>query len=251
MGMQDKKVTIVVPTYNRNVHFECDYFPLYKLAQDDFIDKMIIIWNNIGESIPDSILNVIYDLSLRDKIEFITPTENKLINKFKYYDHIKTDAVLYLDDDIDISINNVKRMYDIFIDNRYSIIGPVARRCDNNTYAFSGDYNTILTDCSMIDKSILSSFYEHPLFNDIDKIVSDRFNNNGEDIAFNFVISDINDVSSVMIKVPVNCLWQPRGSNTASNGISNRPNHNNNRILIVNELIKLFGYNPLKNVKVL
>lgn len=65
---------------------------LQAYAKMDTINQIILIWNNKNEPF----LNPYHDIP----ITFITPEENSMNNRFNVSEHLHTDAVLIVDDDV-------------------------------------------------------------------------------------------------------------------------------------------------------
>ena len=61
--------------------------------------KAILIWNDIGAKVPDSIIASLP----KEKLFIVRPRNNSLQNRYLPMDIIRTDAILNLDDDIRVS----------------------------------------------------------------------------------------------------------------------------------------------------
>lgn len=83
-----KKFTIVMLTYNRTVNL----FQIFRhyCKMPDIIHKFVVVWHNIGTQIPAQLK----DFPCNVPIVFVTPSENKLNNRFVPYEEIESECEL-------------------------------------------------------------------------------------------------------------------------------------------------------------
>lgn len=180
-------VTIIMPTYKRNDFLSHPNHPTLNLTKDSLVDKLIIVWQNIGEEVPDNVIHNIKNIGIFEKVEFKFPTKNSLNNRFYPYD--TTECVLSIDDDYLITNEALEKCYDTWLKNKKSIVGVIPRFMSENQYdgaaATCGancKYNLILTGGAIFNKEMLSLYTgDHKNL----KLMNDVFN--GEDIMFNYV----------------------------------------------------------------
>ena len=84
---ENEKFTIVMTTYKRN---EILQKVLNHYCRTPQLDKIIVIWNNVGTPVPDFLLNI--STSCAVSLKFIEETENKLTRRFKPRPEIETDC---------------------------------------------------------------------------------------------------------------------------------------------------------------
>lgn len=80
-------------TYNRDVILASSIERLNKIP---YLNKVIIIWNNIDRPPSGNWPRI------HVPIVFVNVSKNSLNNRFLPYDQIETEAILSLDDDIDL-----------------------------------------------------------------------------------------------------------------------------------------------------
>ena len=85
--LENEKFTIVMTTYKRNEILQKVLNHHCKTTQ---LDKIIVIWNNVGTPVPDFLLNI--STSCAVPLKFIEETENKLTRRFKPRPEIETDC---------------------------------------------------------------------------------------------------------------------------------------------------------------
>ena len=80
----DDKFTIVMLTYKRTATLLIVFDHYCEMPE--IIDQILVIWNNIGEPVPQELLNY----PCKFPVTFLEQKENKLINRFLPYPEIKT-----------------------------------------------------------------------------------------------------------------------------------------------------------------
>lgn len=84
---------VVILTHNRDSVL---YASLERLHRCPYLNKVIVVWNNLERPPQNSWPK------LHVPLVFIRAKVNSLNNRFLPYDQIETEAVLSLDDDIDL-----------------------------------------------------------------------------------------------------------------------------------------------------
>ncbi|VDL76730.1 unnamed protein product [Nippostrongylus brasiliensis] len=123
---------------------------------------------------------------------FIKVSKNSLNNRFVPWDRIRTEAVLSLDDDIDLKQHEIIFAFRVWRENRHRIVGFPARH--HTRYGDEIYYNSnhtcqlsiILTGAAFLHKSYLQA-YTHEMPEAIRQHVDEV--TNCEDIAMNFLVS--------------------------------------------------------------
>ena len=82
-----KEFTIIIMTYKRE-----KVLPdlLLHYCKTKNLHKILVIWNDVGTQIPESILNVANECQVA--LQFIKETENKVTNRFKPRPEIETEC---------------------------------------------------------------------------------------------------------------------------------------------------------------
>jgi hypothetical protein len=179
-------ITIIMPTYKRNDFLSHPNHPTLNLTKSSLVDKLIIVWQNIGEEVSDSVIHNIKNIGIHEKVEFKFPAKNSLNNRF--YPYNTTECVLSVDDDFILTNKALEKSYSIWLKNKSSIVGFTPRFMSENQYNGAAadnetsKYNLILTQGAIFNKEMLSLYT-----NDSEnlKLVDEIFN--GEDILFNYV----------------------------------------------------------------
>lgn len=242
MYNQRDKITIMMLTYNRNDFLSNNDHPAYKLTKLQEVDQLIIIWHNIGEKVPQSIIDSLNYNGIYDKVRFVYPKENKLINRFYHYGYIHTNCIFSLDDDYYVDELSFLKCYDIWNNDNDVLSGVVARHMTKTSYSYKCmgkndiEYNLLLTGAAMFDVKFLDIFYS-----DDNKDVRDMINThfNGEDISFNFIHTNHTRNAPVYVNrypYPLCDTWK-----RDENSISLSPGHKNKRYKIFNFLYNKFG----------
>ena len=175
----------MIVTYNRD---DVLYWQLENLYEMPFLNKIVVIWNNIDREPPKSWPK------LHVPVQFVKATKNSLNNRFLPLDVIETEAVLSLDDDMDLKQFEIIFAFRVWRQDRRKIVGFPARY-----HARYGDgifYNSnhtcqlsmILTGAAFIHKSYFYAYtYNLPkvIHQKIDEIM------NCEDIAMNFLVAHL------------------------------------------------------------
>jgi glycosyltransferase involved in cell wall biosynthesis len=176
-----KKVTIIILNYNRPHNIE-------KLV------PILANYNNVGEIIVSHgkketqvLINhpkVINEISIRNTYY--------AMNRFFLADMAKNDLILYLDDDILLSENDLQLLIDNANKNGYNnLYGPTERSCSKDGYDYKvidDNKRIILTNIALIGKEtsikVLDKMKENSdIFN---KIIDNK--GNGEDIFFSKIV---------------------------------------------------------------
>ena len=85
--LENEKFTIVMSTYKRTgiLHKVLKHY-----CKTPSLDKIVVIWNNVGIPVPGSLLNI--SDSCEVPLKFIEEAENKLTNRFKPRPEIETQC---------------------------------------------------------------------------------------------------------------------------------------------------------------
>ncbi|RCN36728.1 EXTL2, alpha-1,4-N-acetylhexosaminyltransferase [Ancylostoma caninum] len=175
---------------------------------------------------------------------FIKVTTNSLNNRFVPWDRITTEAVLSLDDDIDLKQHEIVFAFRVWRENRHRIVGFPARhhaRYDDQMYYNSNhtcQLSIILTGAAFLHKSYLHA-YTHQMPEAIRHHVDDVMN--CEDIAMNFLVSHITREPPIK----TTSKWTLRCP-TCTETLSQDESHFHERHECIRLFTRIYGYNPLK-----
>ncbi|WKY02846.1 hypothetical protein Q1695_016270 [Nippostrongylus brasiliensis] len=230
-----EQFTVVLLTYNRDAVLSASLERLYRMP---YLNKVIVIWNNVGREPLGAWPR------LHVPVEFIKVSKNSLNNRFVPWDRIRTEAVLSLDDDIDLKQHEIIFAFRVWRENRHRIVGFPARhhaRYGDEMYYNSNhtcQLSIILTGAAFLHKSYLQA-YTHEMPEAIRQHVDEV--TNCEDIAMNFLVSHrtreppIKTTSKWTLRCP-----------TCSEMLSQDESHFSERHDCIRLFTKIYGYNPLK-----
>ncbi|XP_019850044.1 PREDICTED: exostosin-like 2 [Amphimedon queenslandica] len=86
------KFTVVMPTYNRSNQLPIIIGHYCNISN---VHKILVLWNNVGEPVPDQIK----DFKCRVPVKIKIMKENNLTSRFWPYPEIETEAIFSVDDD--------------------------------------------------------------------------------------------------------------------------------------------------------
>lgn len=230
-----EQFTVVMITYNRDAVLTASLERLHRLP---YLNKVIVIWNNVGREPVGAWPR------LHVPVEFIKVSRNSLNNRFIHWDRIKTEAVLSLDDDIDLKQHEIIFAFRVWRENRDRLVGFPARyhaRFGSEMFYNSNhtcQYSLILTGASFLHKTFLYEYSQQMpavIREHVDKVM------NCEDIAMNFLVSHLTR------KPPIKTTskWTLRCP-TCTETLSQDEGHFRERHECIRLFTKIYGYNPLK-----
>ena len=185
-------ITVMMPTFKRNNFLIDADHPTLNLINDRVIDRLILIWHNIGEEVPNDVIKALEN-KCGKKFKIVYPEKNSLNNRFYNYPEIKTDCIVSIDDDYTPTKESLYCMFEKWNKSKNTLVGCVPRYFDADTTPsiYTGDaahfkskipYNFLLTGYAMFHKKYLDLYWENSAATDLVDI-----NTNGEDIYFNFM----------------------------------------------------------------
>ncbi|CAD5212457.1 unnamed protein product [Bursaphelenchus okinawaensis] len=232
-----EQFTAVIQTYNRDSVLNVTLADLNRLP---YLNKVIVVWNNIDRS-PESLIWP----KLHCPIVFVKPKQNSLNNRFMPLDEIKTEAVLMLDDDIELKQHEIIFAFkSVWRENRDRLVGFPARyhcRYDDQQLYYNSNhtcqYSLILTGAAFIHKEYLRMYDET-----MPELIKDKIDEwmNCEDLAMNFLIAHLTRKPPIK----VTNKWTLRCP-TCEDSLFKHENHYNRRHDCLRLFTKVFGYNPL------
>ncbi|VDM62034.1 unnamed protein product [Angiostrongylus costaricensis] len=230
-----EQFTVVLLTYNRDSVLSASLERLHRLP---YLNKVIVIWNNVAREPLGAWPR------LHVPVEFIKVSNNSLNNRFVPWDRIRTEAVLSLDDDIDLKQHEIVFAFRVWRENRHRIVGFPARhhaRYGDQMYYNSNhtcQLSIILTGAAFLHKSYLHA-YTHQMPEAIRRHVDEV--TNCEDIAMNFLVAHITREAPIK----TTSKWTLKCP-TCSEMLSQDESHFTERHDCIRFFTKVYGYNPLK-----
>ena len=240
-----EKFTIIVPTFNRTdilVQTLAHYSVLPNL------DRIIIVWNNIGMTPPKL-------PKMAVPVKFQAMEKNALSNRFTPFENIRTSAILSVDDDMRIDLDDVTRGFQAWQRNCFQLVGWAfatrgAKKRDG-ALVYDNHVPTIdemkgstivLTGAAFFHAKYLRHYSTDPSFSEIRNIV-ERLHN-CEDIGFNFMVASLTRLPPIVLDGGFN-----KELNSGVEGLWKKPGHFDKRSVCINELTAVYGKKTLIQVK--
>lgn len=155
------------------------------------IKKIVFVWNNKNTSFPISKFNT-------SKITFVSPDVNSMNNRFDVFQHVTTDAVLLIDDDVVISEPLLKSMLLKWNENVDRLIGVVPDMryvSENDDYKVTGSDPVIAIGKTMLfHRKYLQQYMQDK---DLVEWNKDKF---CEDVSMNGLIRKATGLKPVFVK---------------------------------------------------
>jgi hypothetical protein len=183
-------ITIIMPSYNRDVFLLDSEHPTLRIANNDTIDRLIIVWQNVDREPSSELLKHIESIGNK-KIVLVCPKVNSLNNRFMNFEEIKTDCIVSIDDDYTCTKESIVEMYKFWSSSTDSLVGCVPRLIDPSKRLYTGDaahyksnipYNFLLTGYAMFHRKYLDLYNENT---NAKSLVDKQMN--AEDIYFNYM----------------------------------------------------------------
>jgi len=236
-------ITLIMPTYKRNDFISDPDHPTLNIVKNDLVDKILLVWNNVGEKIPDNVLENLRK-KCGDKLKIIISKKNSLNNKFINYPDIETECILTIDDDYVTTEASMIQMFGKWEEDKNSLVGCVPRlfcgiKSEDGSIknVYTGDaahlkskvpYNFLLPGYLMFHKKYLDLYWENSDALDlIDKNISN------DDVYFNLMHFKHSKSEKVYVhhdKVVKTWKHSP-------NSIGSRPNHHSQKYDMLEMLI--------------
>ena len=200
-----------------------------------------------------------------ERIRLVQSSRNSLCNRFLPYEHIETDAVLSLDDDMYLRADEITLAFRVWRENRDRVVGFPARY---HTYEFnegsqseslykshlSCEYSMVLTGAAFYHR-----FYNYLFTYGMDERVRAKVDElmNCEDIAFNMLVAHVTrrPPLKVSTKYSFYCRecdtlvrnddFNKYGNDSAFLPVSLRKGHYEKRTACLRYFAQVYGYNPL------
>jgi alpha-1,4-N-acetylglucosaminyltransferase EXTL3 len=193
----------------------------------------------------------------------IKSEKNSLNNRFLPYEHIKTDAVLSLDDDMYLRADEIVLGFRVWRENRDRVVGFPARHHAWNLTAndfvyrshLSCEYSMVLTGAAFYHR-----FYNYMFTYAMSAAIREKIDelNNCEDIAFNMLVTHVtrHPPLKVTTKYSFYCKEcdnfiknDDENANVTNSEdrvpVSLRYGHYEKRSQCMQYFISVYGYNPL------
>lgn len=232
-----EQFTLVILCYNRT---NVALVTLEGMHQLPYLHSILVVWN-YPEAPP---LDLRWP-KLHVPIHVVQGNKNSLNNRFLPFELIKTEAILTLDDDVQLRHDEIIFAFRVWRENRDRIVGFPARAHfwspSEKQWVYNSDYtceiSMILTGAAFIHKYYFYAYtweMSHKIRDHVDVEM------NCEDIAMNFLVSHI--TRKPPLKVTTHWSFICHGCDTT---LYSRPSHKTSRSICINKFSEIYGYNPL------
>ena len=244
----NEQFTIIILTFNRErllISVLLEYFKL------PYLNQIIVVWNSIDTK-PSDTLYMLFDSELKNRqLRIVFGKKNSLMDRFLPYEFIKTDAVMSLDDDTQLRNDEIIFAFRVWRENRDRLVGFPARfhSWNPSTKQFeyrtqlSCEYSLILTGAAIYHRYY--HYYFHYVQDQRIRTKIDKFMN-CEDIAFNYMISDLTRKPPIKVtgKTNFGCKLCSQDDDVQKS-LSSKGLHYERRTECINYFNLIYGYNPL------
>nr|KAG5448002.1 Exostoses (Multiple)-like 3 [Clonorchis sinensis]GAA38261.2 exostosin-like 3 protein [Clonorchis sinensis] len=232
-----EQFTIIMLTYDR---FDLACQTLERLVNLPYLHSVLVVWNHPAAPHPDlkwPLLHV--------PLKVIRASNNSLNNRFLPYNLIQTDAILSIDDDVQLRHDEIVFGFRVWREHRDRLVGfPVRSHFWNwssGEWYYHSDYtcefSMVLTGAAFFHKYYSFAYtWEMPFA--IRRMVDERMN--CEDLAMNFLIAHLTRKPPLKATIhwTFNCP-------TCHSTLHDHPAHYETRSKCINWLADFYGYNPL------
>ncbi|XP_034654228.1 exostosin-3-like [Drosophila subobscura] len=236
-----EQFTIVILTYDREHALLGSLRRLYRLP---YLYKVVVVWNS-----PKSPQIKLRWPEIGVPVEVVRGQRNSLNNRFLPLDVIKTEAVLSMDDDVQIGQDEIVFGFRVWREHRDRIVGLPGRHhawdAVSSTwrynYSCSCELSMVLTGAAFLHKYYMYRYTYH-----MPQAIRDKVDEymNCEDIAMNFLVAHI--TRRPPVKITSRWSFRRRGIKSS---LSQRPKHLEDRHKCINFFSQVFGYTPLLNTQ--
>ncbi|MBN3317360.1 EXTL2 protein, partial [Atractosteus spatula] len=251
-GSLSDSFTIIMQTYNRT-----DL--LLKLLNHyqavPHLHRIIIVWNSVGEKVPQELWDSLGPHPV--PVVFKEQAVNLMRNRLQRFPEQETEAVLMLDDDTLISAPDISFAFSVWKQFPNQIVGFVPRKhvlTPSGVYSYgsfelqdpeagSGDrYSMVLVGAAFFHQSYLNAFQRQPA--EVLRLIDET--QNCDDIAMNFVVSQLIQKPAGVFVKPVDVRNLERDASSGYLGMWHRAEHLLQRSFCLNRLVQIYSGMPLR-----
>ncbi|CAM2118764.1 exostosin-like 2 [Lepidochelys kempii] len=244
--------TLVMQTYNRT-----DL--LLKLLNHyqaiPHLHKVIVVWNNVGEKMPEEMWNSLGPHPV--PVVFKVQTMNHMRNRLQIFPELETKAVLMMDDDTLISAYDLAFAFSVWQQFPDQIVGFVPRKhvsTPSGIYSYgsfelqtpgfgNGDqYSMVLIGAAFFHSGYLELFQKQP--DAVHALIDET--QNCDDIVMNFLVAKHTGKPSGVFVKPVDIRNLEKETNSGYSGMWHRAEHLLQRSYCLNKLVNIYDSMPLK-----
>lgn len=239
--------TVVINTFER-----LDYLvgALDHYSKCPRVKYIRIVWSE-SQTPPQDLVKK-YSNMKDPEVFFDVYASTSINNRFTPLKSPHTDGIFTVDDDMRVPCLELDFAFDVWRMNRDNIVGFMPRTHVHSTKTnrliyrawwyvwWTGSYSIILTKAAFLHHKYYEE-YTNNLPREMKQYIDE--NRNCEDLAMQFLVSNITHLPPVYVKGHLNDLGALGGISTSQNVVAAA--HMDERSLCLNELVKVFRHNPL------
>lgn len=244
----EAQLTVVINTFMRH-DMMVDAIDFY--AKCPVVKHVYIIWSE-KVPVPATVLSKYKDY-VNPSVFFSVQEVDSLNNRFKPLPDPHTPAIFSVDDDIRVPCGELQVAYEVWRSAPTNMVGFFPRihlrnrmthlfeyRCWWRTW-WHGAYSIILTKAAVLNHDYFHAYTQN-LPEEAKKYID--IHRNCEDIAMQFLISNMTSLAPIYVKGHLKDLGVLGGISTTHNVV--KAGHMLQRDKCINDLIAFFGRNPLQ-----
>ncbi len=170
-------------------------------AMQHLVSKVILVWNNIDESVPASLAHL-----ESNRFQIVQARKNSLNNRWiETLKHVETDIVLNLDDDVYVDRPGLLCLINWLRRDPRRIVGPFVRRIEGNRYVLdelmdTSEYSVVLPRILLLPTFVLRAYAnkENRWYHEY----IDRQEAHCDDIFLNLVAQNVSEVPPLRVLLP-------------------------------------------------
>eukprot|EP00118_Oscarella_pearsei_P014089 m.118686 g.118686 ORF g.118686 m.118686 type:complete len:336 (+) comp37656_c0_seq3:57-1064(+) len=190
------RFTVILQTFNRT---DLLLKLLHHYSAVHSVDRIIVVWNNVGQSPPADLWKSFEPHPV--PVDFLSQSSNRMRNRLQDFPHIRTNAVLIVDDDMLVSAGDLSFAFTLWQAFPDQIVGYVPRKhilSPSGVYSYGSyeletkagdgqrhDYSMVLIGASFVHRKYLRLFERAPPA--VHRLVDET--QNCDDIAFNVMVA--------------------------------------------------------------
>ena len=123
-------LTVVLMSYPKSERFHRLVSIIKEVKSWDFVHEILIVWNGDLNKVPESVSN-----HIDNKLRILPQSHNRLDNRWKIASEVYTDAILNMDDDIDLKSKGGRCLFEVWKSAPDRIVGIDVRSHSDNERA--------------------------------------------------------------------------------------------------------------------
>eukprot|EP01060_Flectonema_neradi_P011566 TRINITY_DN18621_c0_g1_i1.p1 TRINITY_DN18621_c0_g1~~TRINITY_DN18621_c0_g1_i1.p1 ORF type:complete len:360 (+),score=65.10 TRINITY_DN18621_c0_g1_i1:25-1104(+) len=128
--LNTRNLTVVLMSYPKSERFHRLVAIIEEVKSWNFVHEILIIWNGDADKVPEVVA-----AHVGPQMRILPQSHNRLDNRWKIAKQVKTDAILNMDDDINMKEKGGRCLFEIWKSAPFRITGIDVRSHSDNEYA--------------------------------------------------------------------------------------------------------------------